>query len=339
MEKSRNYAKGSKRNHFAEQPVTEQHSVTGTHYDNAFRTLISDCTELIIPLVNMAFNENYTGKEEIRFFPNEHFIAQGEGDNKKRITDTCFIIKGASCKKYHWECESRPDSSILVKMFEYDSQIALDTGEIIDNTLVIEFPHAAVLFLRCSEDTPDKMTIRIKVPEDEAVYDIPVLKARSYRIDEIFDKNLLFLIPFYIFSHEGNFPMYNDNEDARKKLRAEYEDIRNRLERLYEDRAISGFTKRTIIEMSEHVLEQIAQKYKQVQKEVKSIMRGPVIQTEARNILDQGIEIGYNRGMENMLIMLAKDGTISVTDAVSRCRLSPEEFERRMKDAYADDTL
>lgn len=47
-------------------------------YDSAFRTILNDCQRLIIPVINEIFGETYTGREEIQFFPNEHFIKQQE---------------------------------------------------------------------------------------------------------------------------------------------------------------------------------------------------------------------------------------------------------------------
>ena len=47
-----------------------------TAYDDAFRTMLNDCSALIIPVVNLYFNENYTGNEEITFSKNEHYLAQ-----------------------------------------------------------------------------------------------------------------------------------------------------------------------------------------------------------------------------------------------------------------------
>lgn len=49
----------------------------GNIYDGAFRTLLNDCRKLIIPVINEIFDESYTGEEEIRFFPNEHFGPAG----------------------------------------------------------------------------------------------------------------------------------------------------------------------------------------------------------------------------------------------------------------------
>lgn len=49
---------------------------------------------------------------------------------------------------------------------------------------------------------------------------------------DIFSKGLLLLIPFYIFSHEKNFKVYNSNEQRLTELKAEYRSILERLDKL-----------------------------------------------------------------------------------------------------------
>lgn len=137
----------------------------GDIYDGAFRTILNDCQKLIIPVVNEIFAEEYTGEEEIQFFPNEHFLAQQDDVNKKRITDTNFTIHGKVKKKYHLECESSlPDGRMVIRLFEYDAQIALDEGRVISETLTVTFPNTAVLYLRVNKRTPDKMKYVIVTP-------------------------------------------------------------------------------------------------------------------------------------------------------------------------------
>ncbi len=46
--------------------------LTNTPYDDVFRTLLNDCSGLIIPVINEVFGEHYTGEEEIVFSLNEH---------------------------------------------------------------------------------------------------------------------------------------------------------------------------------------------------------------------------------------------------------------------------
>ncbi len=91
-------------------------------YDGAFRTILNDCRQLILPLINEIFGEEYTGSETIEFFPNEHFIDQQDAPDQERITDSNFTIIGKTRKKYHLECESSlPDRRITIRLFEYDA--------------------------------------------------------------------------------------------------------------------------------------------------------------------------------------------------------------------------
>ena len=87
-------------------------------YDGAFRTILNDCRKLVIPVINEIFGETYTGEEEIRFFPNEHFLDQQDRADKERITDSNFTVFGKIQKKYHIECESSlPDGKFTIRLF------------------------------------------------------------------------------------------------------------------------------------------------------------------------------------------------------------------------------
>ena len=66
--------------------------MSSTPYDDVFRTLLTDCTELMIPVVNEIFHTNYTGNEKIRLLQNEHFIQMPDGSKQERITDSSFEI-------------------------------------------------------------------------------------------------------------------------------------------------------------------------------------------------------------------------------------------------------
>lgn len=265
---------------------------TNTPYDDVFRTLLNDCSSLIIPVINAVFGEQYSGEEEITFSPNEHFLNRQGGNEDERITDSSFTIHGKEMKKYHMECQSSSDSSMLVRFFEYGTQIALDEGEIRGNTLTVTLPHSAVLFLRCSASTPDMLKIRIETPGGAVEYDIPAIKSQRYTLQEIFEKNLLLLIPFYIFSHEKRFWEYEKDATKLRGLQAEYGQIKNKLEALAENGAISEYVKCTIIDMSDKVLEHIAAKYDTVKEGVRAVMGGRVLEYEAKTIKREGIAEG-----------------------------------------------
>lgn len=299
---------------------------TSTPYDDVFRTLLNDCSKLIIPLINEVFGEHYTGNERIVFSPNEHFINQQDGEEYECITDTKFKIIGKETKNYHWECQSTADSSMAVRIFEYASQIALDEGEISVNRLTVTFPHSAVLYLRSSKMTPDEMHIEIKTPGGSITYSIPVMKMQVYTIDDIFEKNLLFLIPFYIFTHEKELEECDKNEDKLEILKQEYEDIKKRLEDKTVEGEIDEYTKCTIADMSKKVLEHLADKYENVKKGVGLVMGGRILDYEAKTIKNEGLREGKSEGRKEAARNLIRAGKMSLEEIAECVNLTLDEL-------------
>ena len=296
----------------------------GTPYDDVFRTLLNDCTSLIIPVVNEVFGEHYTGDENIKFLQNEHFINIQGMDTKEKITDSSFLIEGKTVKKYHIECQSTTDKSMMIRMFEYDSQIALDDSEILNEKLILSFPNSAVIYLRHTRHTPSAMIIEIRTPGGNICYKIPVMKIQIYTIDAIFDKKLLFLIPFHIFCYENRLKEYDNDREKLQKLQSEYQKIREHLEQMCIDGKISEYVKCTIVDMSKKVIENIAARYANVKKEVSSIMGGKVLEYEAKTILKKGIR----EGKINTYVELIKDGLLSISEAAKRLEMSEDELKK-----------
>ena len=297
-------------------------------YDGAFRTILNDCRQLVIPVINEIFGETYTGDEEIRFFPNEHFIDRQDEADRERITDTNFTVFGKVPKKYHIECESSlPDGRITVRLFEYDAQIALDEGEVTEETLTVTFPNTAVLYLRTYQKTPDRMKYVIITPGGTVQYDVPVMKVQAYSLDDIFEKRLLMLLPFYIFSHESRLAEYNNDEEKLEGLKAEYRKILERLDELEREEVIGAFDKRTIVDLSGDVIKELARKYGKVQKGVGDIMRGPLIETEARTILNRGISQGIRETKNQTALKMLKTGKLTVGEIAEYSGLSVAEVE------------
>ena len=272
-------------------------SVVSTPYDDVFRTLLNDCRSLIIPVLNEVFGEAYTGEERIEFAPNEHFLNRQDGDETKRVTDTSFTVIGRERKRYLLECQSTADSSMLVRIFEYATQIGLDQGSLSGTTLRVTIPHSAVLFLRSNSSTPDKMGILIETPGGTVAFDVLVMEIRRYTLEELFAKRLLFLIPCYIFTHEARFEEYDEDMESLETLKAEYISLMEKLDGLLRAGEISVYIHKTIVEMSGKVLENISQKYENVRKGVRSVMGGKILEYEAKTILNQGIAQGMAQGI------------------------------------------
>ena len=98
---------------------------SNTPYDDVCRTLTVECDDLVIPLINEMFHENFSLQDKIIRRANEHFLEQQGGAEERRITDSLLEIVDnitKQGKKYHLECESSSsDGTILIRIFEYDA--------------------------------------------------------------------------------------------------------------------------------------------------------------------------------------------------------------------------
>ena len=264
-----------------------------TPYDDVFKTQKIECPRLLIPVINEAFYKNYNEDAEIIRQENEIFLRKQDGYEEKRITDAVMQIKDnreQTGRSYHIECQSIKDTSMIVRMYEYDLQIALKDREWDGKNLKVKFPHSAIIYLRSDETMGKEIRMMLNTPEDEAGYRIPLIKLKDYNLDMIFEKHLFILLPFWIFTYENRLKEY---EDKREELTDDFRIIMMRLQEDCENGTIDEYTKCMIVDMSKKVVRNLlGNKFPKIRKEVEIMMGGKVLDFEAKRIKDQAIKEG-----------------------------------------------
>ncbi len=91
---------------------------------------------------------------------------------------------------------------------------------------------------------------------------------------------------------------------------------------------IGAFDKRTIIDLSSDVIKEIAQKYENVQKGVGDMMRGALIETSARTILNQGKSQGISETKKETALRMLKRGKLTIEEIAEDSGLSVAEVEQ-----------
>ena len=196
-----------------------------TIFDDVFRTETEKMPELTIPLINEVFGTNYPSNVEIIQGRNEHLTKSG-----KKITDS-YIIIGE--KRYHMECQSTEDSTMILRMIEYDFAISMEYAEKVHGVYRMQFSHSCILYLR--GDVREKtVSMELQFPDNQVVqYKVPVIRIEWYSIKEILEKDLIMLLPFYIMRYEKMKYQLENDEVLREKLFQEYEMIAEYLERKF----------------------------------------------------------------------------------------------------------
>lgn len=116
------------------------------------------------------------------------------------------------------------------------------------------------------------------------------------------------------------------------ELKSKYQIILERLNELEQQSVIGAFDKRTIIDLSGDVMKEIAQKYENVQRMVGDMMRGAMIETSARRILNQGINQGKSQGInetkKKTALRMLKIGKLTIEEIAEYTELSVAEVEQ-----------
>ena len=240
--------------------------------------------ELIVPVFNEIFGTNYPLDVSLEQLRNEHQTLNGE-----KITDSYFRI---GKKGYHFECQSTGDSKMVIRMVEYDFAISIENVKKENGIFRMRFPHSAVIYLRGTR----KKSLRMELimPDGKIVrYQVPVLCVQKYTKDEIFQKKLLFLLPFYIMRYEKDKKKINKSETELHKLLEVYESILQHLDKiLYDQGAIYG----RLLELIKEISDYIFKKEESVKKGIGDIVGGKVLELQTDKALQKGKELGEKIG-------------------------------------------
>ena len=254
--------------------------MNNTIFDDVFRTMIEKVPYLAVPLINEVFHTSYPEDVKITQLRNEHQQKDGE-----IITDSCLLI---GKKMYHIECQNTDDTTMAIRMIEYDFAIAVENAEKQGRRYRIEFPRSCVLFLRSSGNTPDYLEADVIFPDGKThVYSIPAIKMADYTKDHIFEKNLLMLLPFYIMRYEKKKHDMRKNLELLQILLDEYDEIRINLEKeLTETGKAELYTNLTklIVKIADHIFE----KEENIRKGIGDVMGGKVLELESERLKAEG---------------------------------------------------
>lgn len=160
----------------------------------------------------------------------------------------------------------------------------------------------------------------------------------DYSVDDVIEKDLYFLIPFYLFRYEDLIKSEKEKQkvdEARlQSLRDDYQRIRAYLDNSCESGSITEYEKATILRVSNNVLKSLSQHSDTVRKEVESIMGGRVLEYPEKTVLREGIAIGRKEGRveggNTMLFELVETGDLNPAIAANKLKVSIDQFKNSM---------
>ena len=281
-------------------------------YDSVFWTGVVKMTQFLVPLINEAFGEKFTEAAKVVLKPGKQVTESVDGAFEQGEVDTLAEVSEdfgeLVVKNYHFEIQAKEDGDLAIRIAEYGAAYAYSNVKWTDNGAEMTIPHAAVIFLRSRESTSDNYTIKVNYPGGSVEYKAPVIKIRDYTIDDIFQKHLLLLLPFFPFLYENELEEMDKDADKINDLHKVLDDVNHRLDEMVTNGDILESNKHHLIDWTQRVFDKLTVRYENVQKGVDEIMGGYILHTRTDDIIEQGIEQGISQGHREDAIRMSEDG-------------------------------
>lgn len=269
---------------------------SSTIFDDVFRTMLEKMPQLAVPLINEVFGTSYPEDVKIIQKRNEHQTKKG-----RIITDSHLLIAN---RIYHIECQSTDDSTMVIRMIEYDFAISLEQVQKENGRYRMYFPQSCVLYLRGIKKR-DTISVEIVMPNGGTVeYTVPVVQVQEFTCDDMLRKRLLFLLPYHVIKYEQEKDLDTDSEKWKEFL-DECKKIESYLEENFLEKG-NEKSYRDMIELIIRIADHVFRDNEKVRKGFGDVMGGKVLELESDKLIQRGIEQGIAMERKNTELVRRK---------------------------------
>ncbi|MBR5127043.1 MAG: hypothetical protein IKU69_01290 [Roseburia sp.] len=296
--------------------------MSSTIFDDVFRTIQERLPQLLIPLVNEVFHTSYAEDIVVERLPEEY-----QKLVSKVVADSCSKIGE---QIYHFECQSTKDGNMVIRMIEYDFMIALMEAKWRKRKR-LKFPKSSIIYLRSAKNSVSEEVLEIELADEQVItYRVPVLKLRDYSIEEIFEKNLLILLPYYIIKYEKEISKIAKDVERERYLLDEYAAIIKGLE-IYVKKDIEEF--HDLLQLMRRIMEYLMRKEPDLKERMSDVMGGKVLPLPSDAIREARAE-GLQQGI-TAVIHLCKEMEIEKKKVIARLKSEFSLTDEQAKEAIA----
>ena len=269
---------------------------SNTIFDDVFRTMLEKMPQLAVPLINEVFGTSYPEDVKIIQKRNEHQTKKG-----RIITDSHLLIAN---RIYHIECQSTDDSTMVIRMIEYDFAISLEQVQKENGRYRMYFPQSCVLYLRGIKKR-DTISVELVMPNGDTVeYTVPVVQVQEFTCDDMLRKRLLFLLPYHVIKYEQEKDLDTDSEKWKEFL-DECKKIESYLEENFLEKG-NEKSYRDMIELIIRIADHVFRDNEKVRKGFGDVMGGKVLELESDKLIQRGIEQGIAMERKNTELVRRK---------------------------------
>ncbi|WP_372634885.1 hypothetical protein [Cohnella sp.] len=286
--------------------------------DQMMSVLFRLSKRLRLQLINGLFGESFTGAEvKAIHYSNSKFV---DSDEFNRIIGDLFMkldtVRGAF--HYHVEFQTLNDRSMVIRMFRYGFEKALELagGKAEDGVQLVAFPKQIVIFLEENKAIGDELRFRMRLPDGtETMYTVPVLKIWTLTPRDLQERKLFALLPLQVFRSRKRVRRIaasrrTDNEKRTlfskefERLKATIEETVEVLRELRRKRQLPLEDLDKILQVLQNILNYLYRhygEYKQTEREVSEMIKTFIPEALKRGRREgkrEGIKEGIKEGLQ-----------------------------------------
>ena len=270
--------------------------------DVILKYLFSMSDRVLINLLNGVFNENFR-EDEVTISKNDsEFIDH----NMNVIRGDMFIGLNKKRANYHIEFQTRNDSTMIIRMFEYGFQSVRDEVEHEDNITTIYMPKQKVIFFEENRNIEDILKMRIVLQDStEIVYKVDVIKYWEMDKQYLYKNKMYPLLPIQLFNLRKELSKAKEKNDidkidelCKKAKQLAYE-LADMVAQLFNQNEIIGDDLHKMLLGIQNLIEYLNNNYmnnKNIEQEVNNMTKSLYDEEVARINREQGIEKGREEG-------------------------------------------
>ena len=289
-------------------------------FDTIIKQLFHVSKNALIDLLNAIYQDKISYNARINYGNNEF-----KKSNLDDLREDLFlnIYDHGRIRKYHIEFQTLNDKTMVLRMFEYGYQKAVELVEDYKKEIRVRFPLQRIIFLEKNKNIPDEIKMVIELNDGTEInYKVPAIKYGEYDIIGLYESNLYVLLPLYVIKLRREFE--NINRSVKKtdeeKIRLTEEkfdyllriiaEILEIMKELLADKKITledyNIMATAIANLSDYLYNQY-DRYENAGEEVKKMVKtflDPVIITKAK-------KEGKIKGIgESIIALLQEKGTV-----------------------------
>lgn len=318
--------------------------------DEVLKYLFNVSNKVLVNLLNALFDENFAEDEVNISIGNNEFIEHSldvlRGDMFYDVLDK----EGNMKPGYHIEFQTKNDSTMVIRTFEYGFRKARDGASSIDSIKTIYFPKQKVIFFEENKNIENELKLRIVFPDDsEYMYEVGVMKYWQYSKEEILEKKMYPLIPLQLFNLRKELKRLSAKNDIEgikifaEKAKVIAKDLANTSSELFNDNEIYGDDFHKMLLGIQNLIEYLNRVYfkdENIEEEVEFMTKtlyDPEVEKKGREEgREEGIAQGIAQGKAKILINQFKKKFKEVPDFYQNeiMKLSSEKLDEISIDIF-----